>query len=296
VGYVAQGRAPGFFNPSLDAFQQGLRETGYVEGQNLAIEWRFADGEPERLAALLADLVARPVDILVVEGMPAAHAAHAATTTIPIVMTGGDPVGSGLAASLARPGGNVTGLSEISTPLDTKRLELLVRSVPGAARIGVLWNTTVPVKAIGFHELQSVAPVLGVELVSLPIAGPADVDGTLATAAASRLDGLVVLQELVVNRRLLDIAAFVERARLPAIYYGRFPVDQGGLMGYGISFDANRRRAAYYVDRILKGANPAELPIEQPMTFDFVVNMRTARALGITFPPEVLLQVTETID
>jgi putative ABC transport system substrate-binding protein len=290
--------SPDVFRPFLEAFRQGLREFGYVEGQNVRIDVRWADGHTERFPELVTELLALPVNVLITGSAAATRAAEQATTNIPIVVaSSADPVGAGLVASLARPGGNVTGLSNISSQLGAKRLELLKTAVPAIARVAALVNTAGQDVTREFQEMVSAAQVLRVHLRQLEVQGPDDLDAALAAAAKESVDALIVLPGpgALFGARRTQIVEFAAERRVPALYSGREFVDEGGLMAYGPSVTGSFRRAAYYVDRILKGAKPADLPVEQPMTFEFVVNMKTARELGITFPNEIMLQVTEAI-
>jgi putative tryptophan/tyrosine transport system substrate-binding protein len=281
------------------ALADGLRELGYIEGVNFHWEDAFANGEPERLPELAATLVQRPVDLIFVAGgTTAALAARDATSTIPIVVgIVGDPVAIGLVASLARPGGNVTGMSSISPQTSGKRLELLRDAIPGLARVAVLWTATDLVKALDYRETEAAAPVLGLTLVSLPVRSAADFDGAFDTAKREGADAFIALGDSVTGgpvamRRLGELAA----ARgLPLLLEPREGAEHGAMLTYGPNQPAMFRRAATHVDRILKGAKPADLPIEQPMRFDLVVNLQTAQALGLTIPHHVLLQATEVI-
>jgi putative ABC transport system substrate-binding protein len=281
---------------SLDAFEQGLADLGYTVGRSVLIEHRRA-AEPEALPALAAELVGLPVDIIVTEGQTATLAARQATDTIPIVQMagGGDLVEVGLVASLARPGGNVTGLTSMAPQLTGKRLELLKATVPDAARVGILLGAGIGANSPTWNELQSAARSLNLSLVSLELHGPDAVEDVLGAATRAAADALVVVTDPVTlsrSQRIVDLAA---QRRLPAMYAQRQFVVAGGLMAYGPNSPGQFRRAAYYVDRIVKGAKPADLPVEQPMTFDFVINLKTAQALGLTIPQHVLLQATEVI-
>jgi putative ABC transport system substrate-binding protein len=289
--------APQGDEANLSDFQQGLTELGYAVGRNVLIDARYAAG-PEQWPALATELVDLPVDIVVTQGQTATSAARRATDTIPIVqMTGGgDPVAAGLIASLAHPGGNVTGLTSMVPQLAGKRLELLKATVPGVSRVAVVWDAANPGNAPTRTELQAGAQVLGVQLQSLELGGPRGIEGAFQVATREHAEALLVVSDPVTLNRPQQIVDLAAQSRLPAMYGGRIWVEAGGLMGYGSNSAAQRRRAAYYVDRILKGAKPADLPVEQPMTFDFVVNLKTARELGITFPPEIQLQITEVID
>lgn len=292
---VLLGGSPGP-SPLVDAFRQGLRELGYVEGEGTVIEFRYAEGREERFPELAAELVRLPVDVIVATGGPPALAAQRVTDTIPIVMpTSGDPVGQGLVASLARPGGNVTGLAGLAQELSGKRLELLKEIVPGAARVAVLWNAANPAKALEFKQTQAAAATLGLKLQSLEIRGADDFEAVSQAAGSDRADGLVVFGDsffLQHRRRIVDFAA---QRRLPAIYELKEFVEAGGLMSYGPSLPDLFRRAAGYVDKILKGARPAELPVERAERFDFIINLKTAQSRGLTIPQSVLIQVTEII-
>jgi putative ABC transport system substrate-binding protein len=283
---------------NFEAFQQGLREYGYVPGQNVSIEARTVEGtDTEALRATIAALVRLPVDLIVVgSGLPAARAARDVTTTIPVVLTvGGDPVEGGVVASLARPGGNVTGLTAISYQLSGKRLELLVQAAPGVGRVGVLWNAASRGKAREWQETAAAAQRLGIRLQSIEVRGPEDFESALDTATRERPQALVVLHDGITAAARPRILDFAMGAHLPAMYEFRDWTEAGGLMNYAPNRADMARRAAYYVDRILKGTKPADLPVEQPREFDFVINLRTAQALGLAIPPHVLLQATEVI-
>jgi putative ABC transport system substrate-binding protein len=284
------------FQRLMEAFEQELRDRGYVEGQNIALEWRFAEGRDERLPALAHELASLPVQILVASDSPGIRAAKAATSSIPIVMgVSGDPVAQGFVDSLARPGGNVTGVTNISRRLASKRLEYLSETLPLATRIAIIWNPSNPAKPIEFAELQDAAQLLRVGLQSLEVREPNDFDGAFEAISREHSEAILTLGDPLTNTHLSRIVAFAAASRLPAMYETQTATLAGGLMSYGPNELQRWRRAAYYVDRILKGAKPADLPVEQPMTFDFVVNLKTAQALGITFPNEIMLQVTEVI-
>jgi ABC-type uncharacterized transport system substrate-binding protein len=281
----------------IEAFRQGLRDLGYVEGRNVVIEYRDAEGKLERLPALAAELVARRVDVLVVGGTPQALAAKQATRTIPIVFsTVGDPVGSGLITSLARPGGNLTGLSNLSPELIGKCLELLKQTVPGVGRVAVLLHTSVNAEHAVKEMLTGPARALGVRLQFVTVRGPADLDRAFSDMRRERAGALTVLgSPLFLNerQRLVELAM---KNRLPAVYATRDVVDAGGLMAYG-SDDADLlRRAATYVDKILRGAKPGDLPVEQPTKFELVINTKTAKVLGLTIPQSVLGRADHIIE
>jgi putative ABC transport system substrate-binding protein len=283
---------------TAEAFRQGLRELGYVEGQNLVIEWRFAEGRLERLPELAAELAQLPVDVLVVAGgEPVIRAAQQATYTIPLVFAGqSDPVGVGSVASLAQPGGNLTGLNTFSVELYGKRLELLKELVPQVARIAALVNPSNPGTARAVREVERAAHALGVQLHIVEVRSPDAFEPALAAITSAGVDALLVLTDpLTLERHVSAIVALVRQTRLPAMYPWRSYVEAGGLMVYGASLPDIHRRAAYYVDRILKGTKPADLPVEQPTTFELVINLKTAKELGLTIPPSLLFQATEVI-
>ena len=281
----------------LDAFREGLRERGWIEGQNIHIEYRGADGKAERYPDLAVELVRLQVDVLFTSsGEPAGFALKRATTMIPIVMAiSTDPVGTGLVASLARPGGNVTGLTIVGTELAGKRLELLKAVVPRASRIAVLWNAAFPGKSLEMMETQAAARVLGVSLQSVEVRAPNDLPGAFSVIANANPDALITFADALTNTERKRIVDFALRSRLPMISEIRPFADEGGLMTYGPSVTDMLRRAATYVDKILKGAKPADLPIEQPTKFELVINLKTAKALGLTIPQSVLLRADEVI-
>ncbi len=297
IGYLAGSLAA--FPQPREAFIQGLRDLGYVEGRNLVIEYRSPEGKPERLPALAAELVALKVDVIVAAGTPQPLAAKQATRTIPIVFAGAsDPVASGLVTSLARPGGNVTGLSLLLPELVGKTLEQLKQAIPGVNRVAVLWQPG------GLGErtekdmlkgAEAAGRALGVRLQLVEARGPADIDRAFSDMTKARSDALTVLGSnmfLIERRRLVDLAA---KNRLPAVYPLREWVDVGGLMAYGPNLADLFRRAATYVDKILKGAKPGDLPVEQPTKFELVINLKTAKALGLTIPPSLLQRADEVI-
>jgi putative ABC transport system substrate-binding protein len=297
IGYLTSSLG---VSPHLpEAFRQGLRDLGYVEGRNLVIEYREAEGKADRLPALAAELVALKVDVIVAPITSAARAAKQATETIPIVFAvSADPVTDGLVTSLARPGGNVTGLSILAPELVGKRLELLTQAVPGVSRVAVL---RLP-GALGertdkymLTEAEAAARALGVRLQLVEARGPADIDRAFSDMTSARADALTVLPSnmfLRERRRLVDLAA---KNRLPAVYSGRAVVDAGGLMSYGPNIADNYRRAATYVDKILKGAKPGDLPVEQPAKFELIINLKTAKDLGLIIPQSVLARADEVI-
>ncbi len=281
----------------LDAFRQGLRELGYVEGQTIALEVRSAEGKRERLPALAAELVRLKVDVIVTAAVPGIQAAKQATKTIPIVIAVVvDPVATGFVASLARPGGNITGLSMMAPEVFGKRLELLKEVVPAVSRIAVLLNPANPAAALSLSETEVAARALGVRLQLLEVRTPEELDGAFGAAARDRAGALIVVPDamFVTHRtRIVDLAA---KSRLPAIYYARDYVEAGGLMAYGANLADLYRRAAYFVDKILKGAKPTDLPVEQPTRFELVINLKTAKALGRTIPRSVLIRADQLIE
>ena len=280
---------------STNAFRQGLRELGYLEGQNIAIEYRYADGKLDRLPGLAGELVASKVDVIVAQAPAAVRAAKNATSAIPVVMAhGGDPVAQGFVASLARPGGNITGLSNFSAELSGKRLELLKEAFPKVSRVAVIWNPDAPGPVLTFKELEIAAKALKVQLQSLPVRGPNDFEGTFQ-AARGRAGSLFVIQDVVTVTYLKRIVELAAKTRLPAIYMEAEWTDAGGLMSYGPNQLDLFHRAATYVDKILKGRTPADLPVEQPMRFEFVVNLKTAKQIGVTIPPNVLVRADRVI-
>jgi putative ABC transport system substrate-binding protein len=293
IGYLGNVPTP----PALwEAFVRGLRELGWVEGQNMVIEPRNAEGRYERLPDLATDLVRRRVDVIVAAGSPAPLAAKRATNTIPIVMTNaGDPVGSGLVTSLGRPGGNVTGLSLLNPAVVGKQLELLKEVVPRVTRAAVLTNPDHPARALMLTEVESATRLLGLQLQVLDARGPAEFEAAFSAMTRERAGGLLILADPMFvgeRKRLADLAV---RRRLPAASGMRELVDAGLLMTYGASLSDLFRRAATFVDKILKGAKPADLPVEQPTKFEFVINLGTAKALGLTIPPAVLARADEVI-
>ena len=278
-------------------FQQGLRELGYVEGQSIVIEFRSADGSPERLSVLADELVRLPVDVIVAGSASGATASKRATSTIPIVMANvSDPVGLGLVSSLAKPGRNVTGLTTMGLELTGKRLQLIREVVPRLRRMGVLWNQDSPASAEVLKELKPIAQSLGVDVRSLPVRPPVpEIDKAFETAKSWRADALIAVDDALIFGNRTRIIALAARHRLPAMYgYREFP-DAGGLLAYGPNRYEMYRRAATYVDKILKGAKPADLPVEQPTKFELVINRKTAQALGLTIPPSLLGRADEVI-
>jgi ABC-type uncharacterized transport system substrate-binding protein len=276
----------------IEAFHQGLHDWGYEEGKNVVIEFRTAEGQVDRLGELVADLVRLKVDVIVTAGPQATRAARDATGTVPIVMAqDADPVGSGFVASLARPGGNVTGLSSLAPATIRKGLELLKETLPAISRVAVLGSSDTPGNPQSLREMEAAAPALAIQLRYLEIRDPTDIEPAFRTAISERAEAILVQTGSVIRVARRNIADLAAKERLPLI---GFP-EEGGLLMYGVNYVDLDRRAAIYVDRILKGAKPADLPVEQPTKFDFVVNLKTAQALGLTIPPTVLLQATEII-
>jgi putative ABC transport system substrate-binding protein len=290
--------APGTQEESrrIETLKKGLRELGYVEGQTIAIEYRHSGGRDELLPRLAAELVDLKVNVILTYGTKATRAAKQATSTIPIVMlTVLDPVGAGLVPSLARPGGNITGSSEVSEELSAKRLELLKEAVPKAKRIAVLMDPTHPTNALDLKSTKIAAQALGVTLQSLEVRASSELDSALARMIRQHVDALIVLSGdlLFTHRRhILDVAS---KNRVPAIYGWREGAEAGALLSYGVDIADNYRRAAAFVDKILKGAKPADLPVEQPSKFELVVNLKSAKALGLTIPPSLLQRADEVI-
>src|SRR5512138_972754 len=283
--------------PSSEAFRQELRALGWVEGQNIIIEWRYAEGRAERLPDLAAELVRLPVDVIVAAASPATRAAQHATRTIPIVMVNVyDPVGEGFVASLARPGGNITGLSSLGADFPGKRLELLKDMIPQIARVAVLTNPASSTYEPKMHNLTVAARALGLHLHVVELHSPDELDPAFAAMTRASADAIILMEDAVLlsdlRGRTVDLAA---THQLPAMYDWKMLVDAGGLMSYGPSMPATYRHAATYVDKILKGTKPADLPVEQPMKFELVINLKTAKALGLTIPQSVLLRADEII-
>jgi putative ABC transport system substrate-binding protein len=298
IGYLTPGLPTN--RDFLEGFRRGLRDRGYFEGRNLVIEIRSAEGKFERLPALVAELLALKVDVIVTGGTPATLAAKKATSTVPIVFAAaGDPVTSGLVASLARPGGNVTGLSMLSADLVGKCLEQLTQAVPGVSRVAVLWQPgAVPERTEKetLKAAEAAGRALGMQLQFVEARGPENLDRAFSEITRARPGALTVLPSSMFiseRRRLADLAA---KNRLPAVYFVREFVDAGGLMAYGPNLPDLSRRAATYVDKILKGAKPGDLPMEQATKFELVINLKTARALGLTIPPSLLLRADQVIE
>jgi ABC-type uncharacterized transport system substrate-binding protein len=291
------GQARETAHPYVRAFQGGLKDLGWVEGQNLVIEWRFSGGRAELLPAFAAELVRLRVDLILVPSTPTALAAKNATTTIPLVTVAvGDPVALGLVSTLARPGGNITGLtSTIGPEIAGKQLELLKETVPKVFRIALLWNPSTPGNALALREAEIAARTLGVGVQSLEARSLNDFDRAFAAMTAKRAGALLVLGDVMFSTHRIRLADLAAKSRLPAMYSAREYVEAGSLMSYGASNPDLFRRAATYVDKILKGARPADLPVEQPTKFELVINLKTAKALGLTIPRSVLGRADEVV-
>jgi putative ABC transport system substrate-binding protein len=295
MGYLSP-QSPAITAPRLAALQQGLRERGWIEGQNILIERRLAEGQAGRLPDLAAELVRLQPDVLVTHGGAATKAVRDATDAIPIVFANhADPVGTRLVASFAHPGGNVTGISDMAPELAGKRLELLKDAVPTAAHVGAIFNLGDQGMVREYGETLVGAEARGVDLVNLGIRTPEDLERAYQMAVEDRLDGIVVIVDPLITRSRDRLVELSTKSAVPTISGDSTFAAAGGLMAYGPDLVRQAQRAAYYVDRILRGTKPADLPVEQPTTFDFVINLRTAQALGLTIPPHVLLQATEVI-
>src|SRR5713226_8197660 len=298
VGYLSIFSPSNPYPPS-EAFWQGLHDLGWIEGQNISIERRFAEGKAQRLPDLAVELVRLRVDLIFAESTPAAREVKQATTTIPIVFSPiADPIGSGLVANLARPGGNITGITFMAPELGGKRLELLKQAVPGMIRVGVLSHPGDPseatVKSV-LEQTEAAARALGVQILHLEVQGPNDFDRAFAAMSRERVGGLILIPSAMFVDERRRVVNLMVKDRLPAMFYFREFAEAGGLMSYGPNFRELWRRAATYVDKILKGAKPGDLPIEQPTKFELVINLKTAKALGLTIPQSLLLRADEVI-
>jgi len=282
---------------SWDEFFRELRDRGYVEGQNLSIEWRYSEGHAERWPELATELVGLKVDAIVVNTTPAALAAKKATSIIPIIITTAiDPVGAGLATSLARPGGNVTGIGLLAPELSAKALVLLKEAVPRVTRVAVLWNSANPALAAVWRNLDESASATGLVLHSHQVRGPQDFEPAFVAISQERPDGLFVVADALLNQFRSEIVAFATHEHLPVASASREFAELGGLISYGANIPDMFRKAANYVDKVLKGAKPADLPIEQPTKFELVINLKTAKALGLTIPQSLLARADEVIE
>ncbi len=293
IGMLSPGCAP----PSalIRNLLQGLHDLGYEEGKNVSIEWRYSKGDSERFASLAAELASLDVDVIVAMSTPAALAAKQATRTIPIVMLYvADPKGTGLVASLAQPGGNITGVSDMATELSAKRLALLKEVVPTLSRVAVIWNASDPGMVLRFREIESAARLQGVTLQSVEVRRPSDFEDAFARLRRDPPDALFLVAEVLTIRHRCRVLKFAEKNHLPAIYEFRLFAQDGGLMAYGPKLTDSFERGAYYVDKILKGMKPTDLPVEQPKSFELYINLTTAKALGLTISPSVLMQADHT--
>ena len=279
-----------------EAFRQGLRELGYIEGKNIIIEWRYGEGKIEHRSELAAELVRLKVDVIVSAGPTVTRALKEATSTIPIVMAQDtDPVGSGFVASLARPGGNITGLATLSSEISGKQLELLTEIVPRLSRVAVIGNSTTPGDAQALKEAELAAAAFKVQLQYLEVRNPKDIDTAFRAANKGRADALLVLGNPVLNAHRTQVVDRAAKGRLPATYSRPEFIAAGGLMYYGTNYNDLSRRAATYVDKILKGTKPADLPVEQPTKFEFIINLKAAKQIGLTIPPNVLVRADTVI-
>ncbi len=297
IGWLLEAHAPSGSSETLEAFRQSLRELGYVEGNNISVAYRFGEGRDDRLAALAAELVRLKPDVIVADDPGGIRAARNATRAIPIVMmTSTDPVATGLVASLARPGGNITGVITLSPELLGKRLALLKESFPGVVRVAVLIGRKDPVTTARLEEMQRAARSLALQLQVFEIKTPRDLDPAFQAATKGRAHALVELPAHVFHEHEKQLVDFAARNRLPAVFHTRDFVEAGGLMSYGAHYPDLYRRVAIYMDKILKGAKPTDLPVEQPTKFELVINMKTAKALGLTIPPSLLLRADQVIE
>jgi putative ABC transport system substrate-binding protein len=294
IGFLTA--SPSVFPGRIEAFRRGLRELGYVEGKNIVIDWRYTEGKLDHAPALAAELVRLEVDIIVSSGPTLTNILKEATTTIPIVMGyHTDPVGTGLVASLARPGGNITGLSVLSPELGGKRLEILKEVVPKLSRVAVLGSSTLPGNAETLKETVLVAGALGVKLQFIDVLSPKDIEAAFRRTVKERADAVLAQGSGILNAHRTQVADLAVKSRLPGMYYAAEFVEAGGLMFYGVDFPDLHRRAATYVDKILKGAKPAELPVEQPKKFEFIINLKAANQIGLVIPPNVLVRADKVI-
>jgi putative ABC transport system substrate-binding protein len=295
VGFLGNSTAALEVN-LVGPFREGLRDLGYVEGRNILIEYRWAGGKYERFPALIAELIALKADVIVTAGTPAALAVRKATTSIPLVMVAvGDPIGVGLVASLARPGGNSTGLTSIAPELEGKRLELLREVVPKLSHIAVLWNPDNSFHVGSLKETRAAAQVLGIKVQLLGVRVSEEFPAAFAAILRERPGALLMLADRLFLHNRARIVDFEAKHHIPGVYAYRELVEAGGLMSFGPSYAGMHRRAAYYVDKILKGSKPADLPVEQPTTFELMINLKTAKALGLTIPQSLLLRADEVI-
>jgi putative tryptophan/tyrosine transport system substrate-binding protein len=295
IGFLSS-TSPSTISARVEAFRQGLRELGYVEGKSILIEWRYAEGKLDRLPEFAAELVRLKVDIIASASPPVTRAVKETTVTVPIVMAQDpDPVGSGFVANLARPGGNITGLASLTPELSGKRLELLKEITPGLDEVAVLGTSTEPGHAQALKEIELAAGAFKVHLQYLDVLDPKDIEAVFRAAAKGRADAVLVMNSPFLVSHRKQVADLAVKNRLPAIYYSTEFVEDRGLMSYGVSFTDLFRRAATYVDEILKGAKPADLPVEQPTKFELVINLKAAKQIGLTIPPTVLARADKVI-
>jgi putative tryptophan/tyrosine transport system substrate-binding protein len=295
IGFL--GTSPSAIAGRIEAFRQGMRELGYVEGKNIVIEWRYTEEKPERMSELAAELVRLKVDIIITGGPPATRAAKEATNTIPIVMAqDADPVGNGFVASLARPGGNITGLATLRPEIRGKQLELLKEIIPKLSRVAVFGRSTAPGNAQSLREVELAAGAFGVKLQDLDVLSAKDIETAFRAASEGRAQAvLMMVAGTVADAHRTEIVELAVKSRLPVIYSGRPSVEAGGLMTYGVSLSDLDRRVATYVDKILKGVKPADLPVEQPTKFELIINLKAAKQIGLTIPPNVLARADKVI-
>jgi len=295
IGFLS-GTSRSTISARVEAFRQGLRELGYVEGKNIVIEYRYAEGKFDRLPALADELVRLKVEVIVTAGPQPTRPAKEATSTIPIVMAHDpDPVGSGFVASLARPGGNITGLATLAPEISGKQLELLKEIVPRLSRVAVFGTSTRPGNAQSLKETDLAAGTLGVRLQYLDVLSSKDIETVFQAASKGRAEAVLVLGSPVLTSHRTQIVELAVKSQLPAIYISAEMVEVGGLMTYGVSYTDLYRRAATYIDKLLKGAKPADLPVEQPMKFELIINLKAAKQIGLTIPPNVLARADRVI-
>jgi putative ABC transport system substrate-binding protein len=297
IGFLSVSGDPKTPGPWVEAFRQGLRDLGYVEGKNILVDYRYIQGKLDRIPSLVAELVQLKVDVLVLVALPSIRAAEQATKTIPIVMVATvDPVATGIIDSLAHPGGNITGLTRLTRELSGKRLELLKEVVPEISRVGVLWEADDPAAAIAFKEYEAAARGLRLQLQSLEVRGPnPDLERAFQAATKGRANAIITVTSVLLSRYPKQIAELAIKNRLLSMYEVNRYVEVGGLMSYSANDAESYRRAAIYVDKILKGAKPADLPVEQPTKFEFIINLKAAKQIGLTIPPNVLVRADRVI-
>ena len=297
IGYLRVVGVPSPPGPNVEAFRQNLEDLGYVEGKNILIEFRYAEGKRDRIPSLVADLVQLKVDVLISGDDPAIRAAKQATQKIPIVMViNQDPVATGIVDSLARPGGNITGISRLTRELGGKRLELLTELIPGIARVAILWDSSAEGPKISFREYQAAARALGIQLQSLEVRGPdPNLDAAFESAAQTRAKALITIGNSLLNRHRKQIASYAIKYKLPSMYDSGLWIEPGGLIAYSSNDAESYKRAALYVDKILRGAKPTDLPVEQAAKFELAINLKTAKQIGVNIPPQVLARADRVI-